>query len=128
MSNSAKAIAALDAAWAAMIDAHDIDGVVELYEQEGAFLVPGMPPLEGHAAIRAAWENLFSLPEFKLQLGTPSVTVAAGDDFAMDRGSYELSHRGENGLSVENGKYLVVWRKNDEGQWKILADMFNNNG
>lgn len=127
MNGSADVIVALDSEWAAMIDARDLDGVVELYDTEGSFLIPGQPPLEGRGAIRSAWEHLFGLPEFKLRFESLSVIVASGDDIAVDRGPYELSYRGENGLSVEKGKYLVIWRKNDAGQWKIIADMFNNN-
>lgn len=127
MSSSEDVIVALDSEWAAMIDAGDLEGIVELYDEGGSFLIPGQPPLEGHRAIRSAWQHLFGLPEFKLRLESPSVIVASGDDIAMDRGSYELSHRGENGLSVQQGKYLVIWRKNGDGQWKILADMFNSN-
>lgn len=128
MSKSADVIAARDAEWGALIDAHDLDGVVGIYDEEGSFLIPGQPPLEGHAGVRAAWEHLFGLPEFKLRLGSPSVTVASGDDMAMDRGTYELSFRGEDGPFLEKGKYLVVWRKNSQGEWKVLSDMFNNNG
>ena len=127
MSSSAEVIVALDSEWAAMIDDHDLDGVVELYDKEGSFLIPGQPPLEGQGAIRSAWQYLFGLPEFKLRFESLSVIVASGDDIAVDRGPYELSYRGETDLSVEKGKYLVIWRKNDAGKWKILADMFNNN-
>ncbi|HKX78857.1 MAG TPA: DUF4440 domain-containing protein [Novosphingobium sp.] len=128
MNGSANVIGALDSEWAAMIDAHDLDGVVELYDKEGSFLIPGQPALEGQGAIRSAWAHLFGLPEFKLRFEPLSVIVASGDDIAMDRGSYELSHRDENGLSVDKGKYLVVWRKSCNGEWKILADIFNSNG
>ena len=121
-------IATLDTKWGEMIDAHDLDGVVDLYDPEGSFLIPGQPALDGHIAIRAAWQHLFGLPEFKLTLGRPSVTATGADDFAIDRGSYELSFRGPDGLSVEQGKYLVVWRKNADNMWKIFADMFNSNG
>ena len=128
MNGSAEVIVALDREWAARIDAHDLDGVVELYDKEGSFLLPGQPPLEGHGPIRSAWQHLFGLPEFKLRFESLAVIVASGDDIAVDRGPYELSYRGENGLSVEKGKYLVIWCKNDAQHWKILADMFNNNG
>ena len=128
MSQTERDIALLDAEWAARIDAHDIDAVIDLYDQNGSFLVPGRPPFEGHAAVRVAWEHLFGLPEFKLKLGLPAITAAASDDFAVDRGSYELSYRGDAGAVVERGKYLVVWRRDENSDWKIFADMFNNNG
>ena len=128
MSASSRTIVELDAKLGRMIDARDLEGIVDLYRADGAFLVPGQPAFEGHDAIRAVWQHFFGLPDFALVLGTPAVSVSSDATFAMDRGTYRLSYRGAQGPVVDVGKYLVVWRTAGDGTWQMAADMFNSDG
>lgn len=121
-----KAIFELSANWGRMIDAKDIDGIVNLYRTDGAFLLPGQPAYEGHEAVRAAWQFFFSLPEFALVLDPSLVEVSGDATFAMERGSYRLSYSGPEEPVVDVGKYLVVWRESSDGTWKVAADIINS--
>jgi len=41
-------------------------------------------------------------------------------------GTYELSETDANGKPmVDKGKYLEIWKKQADGSWKCVADMFN---
>lgn len=126
MDANVRTIFELNADWARMIDARDIDGIVSLYLPDGAFLLPGQPAFEGHAGVRAAWQAFFDLPEFALVFKPTVVEVSGDASFAMDKGSYRLSFQGPEGPVVEIGKYLVVWRASADGTWKVAADMVNS--
>ena len=125
MNSHIETIVELNAEWGRMIDARDVEGIVNLYRPDGAFLVPGQPAFEGHDAIRAAWQFLFGLPDFELRLSVSSVDVSGDASFAMNRGAYSLSYGGPEKPVVEVGKYLIVWRAED-GAWKVAADIFNS--
>lgn len=128
MDTNSKAILERSAEWSRLIDAKDIDGIVNLYRTDGVFLVPGIPASEGHQAIRATLESLFNLPGFALALNPIVVDVSGDASFATERGSYRLSYRNSEDPVVEIGKYLVVWRASSDGTWKVAADMINSDG
>ena len=50
------------------------------------------------------------------------VSISHGDT-AIEVGKFTL--QGEGGQTVDEGKYLVVWKQAD-GQWKLHRDIFNS--
>ncbi|HKX23120.1 MAG TPA: DUF4440 domain-containing protein [Rhizorhapis sp.] len=126
MDANSKAIFELNANWQRMIDAKDIDGIIDLYRPDGAFLLSGQPAFEGHEAVRGAWQFLFGLPEFSLVLNPSFVEVSGDTSFAMDMGTYRLSYRGPEEPVVQVGNYLVVWRAAEDGAWKVAVDIVND--
>ena len=53
--------------------------------------------------------------------------VARSGDLAYMIGTYELSLNDASGKPVhDRGKYAEVWKKQTDGQWKVVADMFNS--
>ena len=125
MDANVRAIFELNANWSRMIDAKDLEGIVDLYRPDGAFLLTGQPAFEGQQAVRSAWQFLFGLPDFSLVLNPSQVEVSGDAGFAMDRGTYRLSYRGPEQPVVQAGNYLVVWRAAEDGAWKVAIDIVN---
>jgi ketosteroid isomerase-like protein len=50
--------------------------------------------------------------------------VEGHGDTAIEVGAYTLF--GEGDQALDNGKYIVIWKKED-GQWKLHRDIFNSN-
>ena len=47
-------------------------------------------------------------------------------DLGFTAGTYEDSVKGPDGKTVnEKGKYLCVWKKQKDGTWKAIHDMWN---
>jgi ketosteroid isomerase-like protein len=56
------------------------------------------------------------------------VQVGKGGEMAWVSGRYELTMNDANGKPINNrGKYLEVWQKQTDGNWKCAADMWNSN-
>jgi ketosteroid isomerase-like protein len=91
------------AAWAD----HDLDGVLELVTDDCVFDATGPAPdgkrHEGRAAIREAWEAIFSDPSSRFE---PEDTFAAGDRVVqLWRYSWDGGHvRGVDVFRVREGK------------------------
>ena len=48
-------------------------------------------------------------------------------DLAYVSGSYELTENDASGKPMtDKGKYLEVWKKQANGSWKCVADIFNS--
>ncbi|HEX5775733.1 MAG TPA: DUF4440 domain-containing protein [Caulobacteraceae bacterium] len=124
--DEAQAIRDIETRWNQMIVERDLKGIVGLYADDGVVMAPNMPPMQGPGPVTQVWGGLFQLPGFKLTITPVEVTVARSGDLAMDRGVYALTTTGPAGEVVENGKYVVVWKKVGE-EWKVAADIFNAN-
>ncbi len=53
-----------------------------------------------------------------------TVEVQTAGDIAYELGQYTLN--GEND-PLDNGKYVVVWKKDSDGEWKWHWDIWNSN-
>jgi ketosteroid isomerase-like protein len=65
-------------------------------------------------------------PGFSLHFAPTLIEVADSKDLAYDIGTFELKLNDETGKSMTiPGKYVVVWKKQKNGQWEVEADIFN---
>jgi uncharacterized protein (TIGR02246 family) len=124
--NDEQAIRDTNTRWLDLIVKKDAAAVAALYTENGAFMAPNAPIATGRAAIQAAWQGMFEMPEVALTFEPDEIVVSSSGDMAYDRGTYKFSAAGEGGPMTDEGKYVVVWRKVD-GQWLVAADIFNSN-
>ena len=120
-----QAIRALSARWLRAADTRDAARVAPFYTEDGAFLVPNVPLARGRAAVQAVWSQLLAAPNLELAWTPSSVDVAQAGDMAYEIGLYRLGMDGPAGRIEDEGKYVVVWRKTEQG-WQVAADIFNS--
>jgi ketosteroid isomerase-like protein len=54
--------------------------------------------------------------------------VAVGGDLAVETGTYEMTVQPRTGPEVKDkAKYVVAWKRQADGSWKIMRDIFNSN-
>ena len=101
-----------------------VPGYVDLYYAENAeFLMPGAPAVEGREAIKAAFASLpITSLKFEIQ------DIEGRGDLAYVRGAYELTLAppGAAAPVVDKGKYIEIWKKQTDGSWKSIRDIFNS--
>jgi ketosteroid isomerase-like protein len=103
----------------------DVAALSAFYEEGARFLAPGAPLAEGRKAIGATIQVLFDAGAQALSLQV--LDVIDDNDISVDIGRYTLTIQPPGGESVlDNGKYVVVWRAQDDGTLKIVADCFNS--
>jgi ketosteroid isomerase-like protein len=67
-----------------------------------------------------------SLPGFALSFAPTKIEVAKSGDLAYDLGTFELKTNDTQGNAVNQiGKYVVVWKKQSNKEWKVILDMFS---
>jgi ketosteroid isomerase-like protein len=80
--------------------------------------------VHGRSQIEAFWKSWFDrIAEVNL---TTVDVVPLGSDAAREVGTAVILTTGHLAEKIA-GKYMVVWRQ-VEGEWKLEADMWNNNG
>ena len=89
---------------------------VALYDAEAVTGGSAMMPAHGLAAVRAMWVKAFAEPDFFLTWKADKVVVTESGTIAYSSGNWRMA--GPNAT----GPYLAVWRRQADGQWKVLID------
>ncbi|MEK7404689.1 MAG: SgcJ/EcaC family oxidoreductase [Acidobacteriota bacterium] len=122
-----QAIRAAEGEWSKQAVAKNLDGFVSYYAEDAAVFAPNAPIATGKEAIRKAISEMLALPDMALSFQTVRVEVARSGDLAYAHGTYEQSFKGPKGKPVQDrGKYVSVWKKQADGSWKAVADIFNS--
>jgi len=102
--------------------AKDWEGVGRLYADSAVLLPPNSPAVQGRAAIQAYFAGFPPMASLTL---TDDAVVGEGD-LVYTTGRYQLT-LAIAGSPVDSGKFLDVRRRQKDGSWLYVADMFNSN-
>ncbi len=117
----------LDAQWSKDAAAKDVEKTVSYYAGDAILLPPNAPLAKDKEAIRAFWKGLLASPGFTGGWKATRAEVAKSGDLAYLSGTYETTVNDARGKPVnDRGKYVEVWKKQTDGTWKAVADIFNS--
>jgi len=120
------AIRKADADWAQAAQTKQVAAWTAFYADDAVVQPPNAKIADDKASIDATVAGLFKLRDLKLGWQTTKVEVARSGDLAYARGTYGASWRNNRGRPVkEVGKYVEVWRKQPDGEWKCIVDTWN---
>ncbi len=67
-----------------------------------------------------------SMPGIQMQFGTPEVAVAASGDMGYTMTEGVITMDGPDGGTItENMRDFHVWKKDADGTWKVVVDIWN---
>jgi ketosteroid isomerase-like protein len=94
---------------------------------DGASVFPFHAPIvSGKDAARAFFSELQAAPGFALDWTATQAEVSHAGDLGYTTGSFQLTVTGPAGTpETSAGKYVTVWKKQTDGQWKVVVDIFN---
>jgi ketosteroid isomerase-like protein len=119
------ALMELDRGWSQTTK--DLEKFLTYWAPDASAYPQGMPIATGSAAIREAVTKIFSMPGFSLSWTPAKAEVSASGDLGYTAGAYEMTVNDAEGKPItEKGKYVTVWKKQADGQWKVMQDIFNS--
>jgi ketosteroid isomerase-like protein len=111
---------------AAGMTAATMDKFLSYYTPDASVYPPGAPIATGVAAIRSAMTPMTQLPGFALQWSPTKANMSASGDLGYTSGTYAFTTNDAAGKpAVERGKYVEVWKKQSDGMWLVIEDIFN---
>jgi ketosteroid isomerase-like protein len=117
----------LDAQWAKAAAAKDVEQTIAYYSDDAIVLPPNATSAATKEAIRNGWKEMFASPGFAITWKPTRVQVGKSGEMAWVSGTYELTTNDAIGEPInDRGKYLEVWEKQADGNWKCSADMWNS--
>jgi ketosteroid isomerase-like protein len=113
-----------EAALAIANSSKDWDAYVEVYyAPDATVLPPNAEAVHGRAAMAAFLATFPTITRFTAEM----VTVEGTGDLAYVHGTYHLEMSTPEGPASDDGKYIEIWKRQDDGGWKITYDIFNSN-
>ena len=117
----------LDAKWSAAAGAKDIDKTISYYAEDAIVMPPNAPSAKTRETIRTAWKEMLTTPGAAIRWKTTKVEVAKAGDLACVSGTYEETMTEASGKPVKDyGKYVEIFKKQADGTWKVVADIWNS--
>ena len=118
----------LDTKWAKAAATKDVEQTIAFYSDDAVVFPPNATSAATKEAIRNGWKEMFASSGFVISWQPTRVQVGKSGGMAWVSGTYELTMNDANGKpSNDRGKYLEVWEKQTDGNWKCTADMWNSN-
>jgi len=107
----------------AAIEAKNVAAVKANYATDAVMVLPNQAPLKGIEAISGDYDKFAADAAGKFDATNESTVVGA--DMAYSQGTYTVTYTNSETKAVENGQgyYLVVYKKQDDGSWKIVQDV-----
>jgi uncharacterized protein (TIGR02246 family) len=121
------AIRAVDQAWAKAATAGDAAGLAALYASDAVLLPPGEPAMHGEVQKYVSGMTAAVSGPFELK----TTTVEGRGDLAYSVGEYRATltekKPGAKPMPTETGKYIEILKKQPDGSWKMIYDMWSQN-
>jgi uncharacterized protein (TIGR02246 family) len=99
--------------------------VKALYAPNATMVVPNTAPRQDPQSIAEAFDNHARDPAATFDATNATTVISGGGDLAFSQGTYTESHTNAETGAIErtNGYYLVVYKKQADGSWKVVQDV-----
>jgi ketosteroid isomerase-like protein len=119
-------LAKLDEAWSDSSVKRDADLLASFYAVDATVYPPNDVMFSGRPEAKKYWAAALADPTYMLSWKTVSADASKDGDIGFTAGTYEESYKGTDGKTVKNtGKYVCVWKKDKDGKWKAIHDIWN---
>jgi ketosteroid isomerase-like protein len=99
----------------------DAQTMARIYTADAERYVPGVPVLKGQSAIGRAWKADVGPGGNRLRIEVAE--VEENGDRAHEVGRFTIS--AADGSVLSAAKYIVIWDRQPDGEWKTYRDIFN---
>ncbi|MEW5916333.1 MAG: SgcJ/EcaC family oxidoreductase [Gemmatimonadota bacterium] len=117
-------IAAREKEWSAAFMAGDATAIANLYSEDAASIQPTGEWSRGRTAIAAQIKQQLDTINVTAREDVPEEVIVAGDHL-VEFGKYSFTGTTKKGNKPVSGagRYVVVWRKDADGAWRLYRDM-----
>lgn len=102
------------------------DEILSFWADEAIVMPPGQASLKGKDAIRQMLEGTSEIPGFEVSWEPKEFFVSKSGDLAylIEQNYFKMRDSEDNPLTTFN-KVVTIWKKQDDGAWKNVVDIWN---
>jgi uncharacterized protein (TIGR02246 family) len=117
-----------DREWAALAsEGKDVEGILSFWTDDAKVFPPGAPVVDGKQAIREFVTGSLSIPGFRIWWEPDEAAVSPSGDMGYTTGRNHLTMPDAAGnLKTESGRGVAVWRREPDGRWRCVIDIWNS--
>ena len=124
--NAIAAIEKADVAWDSASALNSVDGWLSFYTDDAIMMPPGEKVCLDKASRAASIKNMFAIPGASMRFEANKVEVSKSADMGYSTGVYHFKYKDAAGKDVlETGKFDETWKKQADGSWKCIVDIWN---
>lgn len=112
--------------WSTAAAGGDMEKILSYWADDAVVMQPGQPIIRGKEQISAMVRSTSQIPGFRISWEPQEVHVSKSGDMAYMLEKNQISFTDPAGnLVTEHNKVTTVWRKQEDGTWKNVVDMWN---
>jgi ketosteroid isomerase-like protein len=117
-----------DAEWASLSsEGRDVDRILSVWTDDARVYPPGLPVLEGKAALRSYVEGALAIPGFHITWTSSDVSLSPDGQLAYMLSTNAVTMPGPDGqLVTRTGRGVTIWRREPDGVWRCAVDIWND--
>jgi uncharacterized protein (TIGR02246 family) len=105
----------------------DADMLANLFTDDGMMVHPNVEPIRGKEHIRSEVARLMSKSRFsEWEFNSLSISASGNLAYELLQYGFTLRPEGKNPIAL-SGKYLMIWKQQNDGAWKILLQVAQPN-
>ncbi len=114
--------------WAQAAASGDVERILSYWADDAMVLPPDQPAVVGKTAIREFVRASLAMPGFSVTWEPEQASVASSGNtgYLIERNRFTITDAGGAMLTL-HGKGVTVWRKDPNGAWKCVIDIWNDN-
>ena len=99
----------------------------KLFTDDGMIVHPNVEPIRGKEHIKAEVARIMSKSKFTdWELNSLTFSVSGNQAYELIQYGFTLHPEGKNPIAL-SGKYLMIWKQQSDGSWKIQMQMAQPN-
>jgi len=107
--------------------AKDAERWASVYADDARVFPPNALLVTGKEAIRKLFAELFASPGFEIDWEVTRVEVSRAGDLGYVVGTHKVTVNDDEGNPVtDRGKWIAIWKKQADGTWKCIEDIWNS--
>lgn len=117
-----------DAKWASLgSPGQDVERILSFWTDDARVYPPGMPTVSGKAAIRNYVQGALAIPGFHITWTTSEAHLSPDGRLAYLLSTNAVRMPGGDGrLVTAQGRAVTVWRRDPDGEWRCVIDIWND--
>jgi uncharacterized protein (TIGR02246 family) len=120
-----KAVEAANGQWAAAFNRGDAVAVAALYTEGATLMPPDRQIVRGRQGIQEFWQGAIQRGLKDAVLTTVEVQADGNTAYEIGRISLTVHAKDQTPKPISN-KYVVVWKRQADGSWKLHVDIWNS--
>jgi ketosteroid isomerase-like protein len=120
------AINKADSLWDDQSAHNSAEGWLSFYTDDAIMMPPGENVCRDKESRAASIKAMFAMNSVNMRFQATKTEVSKAGDLGYSTGPYQFSYKDASGKEMhETGKFCETWKKQADGSWKCIVDIWN---